>query len=232
MRPVERGPTPLNSDGTTKRYAKYANARRDLIARLGEYCSYCGMHLDSSLAVEHIQPKKHYPHLELQWGNYLLACTNCNSTKLDKNPPLDSILWPHLDNTFRAFKYDVAGVVKVAPGLSLALKIKAQATIKLTGLDKKPNKQDASDRRWLNRREAWQDANAAKADLLIADSPAMRRSIIRGAKAQGYWSIWMTVFSDDTDMLARLLDTTNFVGTAPACFDAQGATVARVGGQV
>lgn len=232
MRPVARGPVPLNDDGSERRYSSYGNARRDLIGRLGEYCCYCEMHLDASLAVEHIQPKAVFPQLELKWHNFLLACTNCNSTKSDKNPPLDSILWPHLDNTFRAFVYDIEGRVKAAPGLSATLKIKAKATIELTGLAKRPNRQTASDRRWLNRREAWRDANEAKSDLAEADSPAMRRSIIRGAKAQGFWSVWMTVFNDDSDMLKRLINASNFTGTAQNCFDVQGTAKAREDGQV
>ena len=65
MRPVNRGPVPTHHNGEPKRYTEYGLARRDLIQRLGEFCSYCEMELDTSLAVEHIQPKEHRPHLEL-----------------------------------------------------------------------------------------------------------------------------------------------------------------------
>ena len=65
MRPVERGPHPTNSKGERVVYREYAEARGELIKRLGgEYCSFCEMHLDASLAVEHVQPKSKVPDLE------------------------------------------------------------------------------------------------------------------------------------------------------------------------
>lgn len=231
MRSIERGLTPVDSNNIPKQYSEYSNARRDLISRIGEYCSYCEMELDTSLAIEHIQPKTHHPLLELQWSNFLLACTNCNSTKGTKNPTLNDILWPHLDNTFRAFEYAQEGRIKPAQGLSPALKIKAEATIALMGLAARPNRQTASDRRWLNRKEAWSEATLSKEDLAESDTPAMRRQIIRTAKAKGYWSIWMTVFNDDQDMLKRLIDEVNFKGTAQNCFNAYGQAIIRPGGQ-
>jgi hypothetical protein len=45
------------------------------------------MRLEASLAVEHVLPKKPegvteiIKSRELDWENFLLACTNCNSTK-------------------------------------------------------------------------------------------------------------------------------------------------------
>ncbi|WDE06874.1 HNH endonuclease [Thalassomonas viridans] len=232
MRPVKRGEVPVDSQGQAKQYREYANARKDLISRLGEYCSYCEMELDASLAVEHIQPKKYHEDLELAWENFLLACTNCNSTKGDEDPALEDILWPHLDNTFRAFAYGEEGRVKPAEGLSSELKRKAEAMIALTGLAVTPDRQTASDRRWLNRQEAWREAVAAKEDLLESDTPAMRRQIIRTARAKGYWSIWMTIFHDDIDMLTRLIQQENFAGTAQGCFDASAEPIARPGGQI
>lgn len=85
MRPVTRGPRPLNPDGTPKTYATYGAARRDLIECMGQYCSYCNQKLPASLAIEHVQPKALVPALRLEWDNFLLGCTNCNSTKSD-NP--------------------------------------------------------------------------------------------------------------------------------------------------
>lgn len=232
MRPVHRGNVPVDEEGTPKEYTEYANARKDLISRLGEYCSYCEMGLDTSLAVEHIRPKTHHANLELKWDNFLLACTNCNSTKGHQNPDPNSILWPHVDNTFRAFEYTTEGRVKPAPGLSVVLKRKAEDTITLVGLAAAPDTQKASDRRWLNRQEAWREAMLSKADLAEADLPAMRRQIIRTAKAKGYWSIWMTVFSDDPDMLQRLIDDTEFPGTAQNCFNGHGDAIPRPNGQL
>ncbi|MFT4927617.1 MAG: hypothetical protein ACI8WB_003730 [Phenylobacterium sp.] len=230
MRPVERGDIPNDSQGQPKEYSCYANARRDLIERLGQFCSYCEMRLDTSLAVEHIQPKIHCSDLALRWDNFLLACTNCNSIKKDKTPALDGCLWPDVDNTFLAFEYVSQGIVKPAANLSLQLRAKAIAAIELTGLDRKPNLQTASDRRWQNRRETWGIANDSKQDLAEYDNDAMRRQIARTAEARGYWSIWMTVFADDSDMLNRLIQL--LPGTATDCFDIDGQPVARTGGKI
>ena len=138
MRPVDKGAVPLDDEGNPKQFSKYKNARSDLITRLGGYCSYCEMKLDASLAVEHVQPKKHHEHLALSWSNFLLGCTNCNSTKGDKDPELSSLLWPDSDNTFMAFQYSEDGVVRVNPALSGDRARKATAMIKLVGLDKTP----------------------------------------------------------------------------------------------
>ena len=87
MRPVQRGACPQDADGNDVAFTEYMQARRALIERLGECCSYCEMQLDASLAVEHVQPKKPpgaaaaLPERELAWGNFLLGCTNCNSIK-------------------------------------------------------------------------------------------------------------------------------------------------------
>ena len=89
----------------------------------------------------------------------------------------------------------------------------------LTGLDRIPPIYDASasDRRWNNRREAWDIAVESLRDLTENDRPSMRRQIVRTALAQGFWSIWMTVFRDDLDMLQRFIEA--FPGTCRACFD-------------
>ena len=230
MRPVNRGPVPTHHNGEPKRYTEYGLARRDLIQRLGEFCSYCEMELDTSLAVEHIQPKEHRPHLELEWQNFLLACTNCNSTKDQRNPELTDILWPHQDNTFAALTYDEEGVVKPAPHLSPTQQAVAAATIALTGLAKVIDQQNASDRRWQNRRKAWHIAQESKQDLAEYDSEPMRRQIIRTVKSKGYWSIWMTVFADDADTRNRLIRA--LPGTATDCFDEQGQPLPHDGGQL
>jgi hypothetical protein len=168
--------------------------------------------------------------LVLQWDNFLLACTNCNAIKQDKIPTLDTILWPDWDNTFRAFEYVAQGIIKPAANLSSVLQTKAIATIALTGQDRRPNLQTASDRRWQNRRETWQIASESKQDLATLDNEAMRRQITRTAAAQGYWSIWMTVFADDNDMRQRLIKL--LPGTAQDCFDEKGLPVVRPDGRI
>ena len=232
MRPIERGDTPQDKDGNPKVFAKYANARPYLIGRIGEYCSYCEMHLDASLAVEHVKPKKHHPGLALEWSNFLLGCTNCNSIKTDTDVNLDDYYWPDQDNTARAIKYLSGGRVQVnSEVLNAEEQKRAERTIKLTGLDRKPgNNPTASNRRWNNRREAWDIAIESLQDLETANYPAMRRQIVRTAQAKGFWSVWMTVFKNDADMLERFIQA--FPGTCRACFDADMVQVPRPGGAI
>ncbi len=142
MRPVVRGDWPKDNTGNEVKYKNYENARGELIKRFGEYCSYCEMHLDTSLAVEHVRPKKppgadnNIAGRKLNWNNFLLACTNCNSTKSNIDVELDDYFWPDRDNTFLVLQYSEGGLISSAEGLSDALKVKVKKTIKLTGLDK------------------------------------------------------------------------------------------------
>ena len=235
MRPVVRGTRPQNAENEDIEFTEYAQARAELIKRMGEFCSFCEMHLDASLAVEHVQPKQPPGAAAvdqaraLNWDNFLLGCANCNSTKGNTDVDLTQYLSPDRDNTFRALKYSEGGIVSTA--LDGELEVKAQNIIKLTGLDKQPlNDPKASDRRWKNRRETWDIAKRAKGRLQICDCQEMRDQILETATAQGFWSIWMTVFKDDPDMLRRFISA--FPGTSADCFDsATGyAAVARVGG--
>lgn len=41
--------------------------------------------------------------LEIEWSNLLLACTNCNSIKSDKDNELYCYYWPDRDNTMVPF---------------------------------------------------------------------------------------------------------------------------------
>jgi len=237
MRPVTRGPVPQKRDGRDKQFTDYAQARGALIERLGEYCSYCEMQLDASLAVEHVRPKQPpgADHViaarALDWSNFLLACTNCNSTKGNDEVQLDDYLWPDRDNTYRGFKYGEGGVVSVSNQLDVDNKIKAAALIRLVGLDKTPSvASKASDRRWMNRREAWDMAQRAKERLARNDTEDFREQIVETAQPKGFWSAWMTVFQDDVDMLSRLINA--FPGTCDTCFDATNdyAPTVRQGG--
>lgn len=233
MRPVDRGTWPLNDDGNAVQYSEYSHARRELIKRMGEYCSYCEMQLDASLAVEHVQPKQPLGAIAvnaaraLSWDNFLLACTNCNSTKGNEDVYLPDYLWPDRDNTFRAIRYASGGLVSAIPGIA---DVQASNLIKLVGLDKTPDTSTASDRRWLNRKEAWEIAERARDRLARCSSGDMKEQIIETAQAKGYWSIWMTVFENDPDMLLRLIE--GFLGTSKQCFNfSNGDAVGRLGGQ-
>ncbi len=232
MRPIERGDTPQDKNGKTKVFADHANARPDLIDRLGQYCSYCEMRVPTSLAVEHVKPQNHYPSLTLTWSNFLLSCTNCNSIKGSQDINLDDYYWPHRDNTARAIKYLSGGRIQVnTEVLEAAEQERARRTIELTGLNRKfDNNPTASNRRWNNRRETWDIATRSLQRLEEKDYPAMREQIVCSARGNGFWSVWMTVFQDDTDMLKRFIQA--FPGTCRACFDADLAKIPRPGGAI
>ncbi len=237
MRPVNRGPIPTDKSGNEIIFNEYRDARGKLIERLGETCSYCEMHLDSGLAVEHVKPKKpegsdeNIQERELDWYNFLLACPNCNSTKSNKDVILDDYFWPDIDNTFRAFTYSEGGIITPSDELSLELLDKANATIKLTGLDKCPlNDSKASDRRWQNRRDVWNIAVRTKHLLSLNDNDDFRELIVYTMIGHAYWSIWMAVFQDDSDMLQRFIKA--LAGTAKDCFNEGGMFLQRSGGLV
>lgn len=221
MRPVERGPRPLNADGSPKIYTTYGSARRDLIDRMGQYCAYCNQKLPASLAVEHVQPKVLEPHLELDWDNFLLACTNCNSTKGDTSVRLSDFLWPDIHNTHLAFVYSPDGKVAVHPDLPPALKGKAQKLINLVGLQKHPDDPTDSDRRWRNRKEAFVKINVAL--LLYTQAEAkgaaaeFEQTLGLWAADSGFFSIWMQIFDAYPSVKKAIVNA--FVGTAN-CFDA------------
>lgn len=49
------------------------------MSRGNETCNYCEN--SRGIAIEHIQPKDHYPEYCFVWDNYAWACTHCNSAK-------------------------------------------------------------------------------------------------------------------------------------------------------
>lgn len=101
MRPVNRGPIPTRATArgeSLKRVIDYSYYRPDLVANLGEYCSYCEVPLGVNLAVEHLLSKTSSLNAE-DWDNLLLACTNCNSHKLNKtksSEDLEKYFWPSM----------------------------------------------------------------------------------------------------------------------------------------
>ena len=233
MRPIVRGRQPCDSTGNPKVFKKYQQARGELIDRLGDYCSYCEMPLHTALAVEHIQPKDEnlYPELELEWDNFLLACPNCNSNKGNTDVILEDYYWSHIDNTFRAFIYSEGGLVKPNPLLTDEEKIKATATLELVGLQKRSvHDGERKDRRQNSRRESWDKAKRALSNLQANNIQAMRQQIVDTALGSGFWSVWMTVFKEEPDMLQRFIDA--FAGTCRDCFDISGNPIPRQKGRL
>jgi len=234
MRPVSRGGAPTDSNGLPISFKEYCDARDELLKRIGDYCSYCESPLLAP-AVEHIQPKSKEPTLEKTWSNFLLACTFCNSIKNDKTIDtnnLNEYFWADIDNTARAFIYEKDRSPQINVSLTISNQLIAQNTLVLTGLDREPLHPLLSkkDRRWTKRNEAWIKAERAKTNLIQQPNALMRRQILDTATSTGFWSVWMTVFKEDTEMRHLLL--TEFKGTSKDCFDADSLPMPRPGGKI
>jgi len=222
MRPIEKEAVLADKD-MVKTYTKYQNAKRDLIDQIGNYCVYCNMRLPTSLAVEHVQPKKRQGHLELSWDNFLLACINCNSSKGNKDineTNLNDYYWPDIHNTHLAFIYLNDGRVEVNTNLTHAQQMKAKETLDLVGLQKYPDTEDASDSRWKDRKEAYQQATRFVTLLHECTQTGSRSQAIEFictcAIDKGFFSIWFSVFEAHDDVKVALIAA--FKGTAN-CFD-------------
>lgn len=232
MRPVNRGSCP-EANGKSVVFTDYAGARGSLIERLGEYCSYCEMRLNASLAVEHRLPKSsgRYAHLELSWSNFLLACVNCNSTQGDDNIDEDDCLWPDRHNTLFAIEYGPGAEVNPRDNNRIDAKdrVRAQKLIHLVGLDQKPGKRTlrtASDRRWLSRQNAWDKAHRMLHNLRKNDTPELREAIADNAQSTGFFSVWYTVFADVPQVLRLIRQ--RYAGTAEECFGEDESCLPRV----
>ncbi len=224
MRPIRRRASPILSD-----YQDYKKAQPDLVARLGPYCSFCERRIATNLAVEHVQPKglAAYLHLIGCWDNFLLACVNCNSTKGSKDVNVTKILLPDRDNTFAALQYLSDGSIEASPMAVAAGKNQMVIdTLALTGLDKAAlNSPDANGRqvaldRVRQRMEAWLTAVDSRDELATATQNVapLQRAIVNIATATGFFSIWMTVFRGDANMLGRLIDAFDET-RASGCFE-------------
>ena len=227
MRPIERGPAP-------RVYAEYGDAIDDLVDRLGRYCSYCERRLPVSLAVEHMSPKDRHPDRELDWDNFLLGCTNCNSTKSNEDVSDDATLWPDRDNTLLALTYSRGGFVTLSEVVIGAdLRARVSVLLDLVGLDRhiahgwlRPT---AKDKRWQQREEIWEIAEETLGSYeALERSPEALPLIVTAALGYGFLSVWLKVFDAYSEVRLALLDA--FPGTAKDSFDDQGLCVNRPGG--
>jgi uncharacterized protein (TIGR02646 family) len=231
MRPVKRGKNPINKDFPNSKNG-HQKAKPDLISRMGHYCSYCERRIPLYLSVEHIQPQSLYSNLKRRWTNFLLACWNCNRDKSDTDVVLSKVLLPDRDNTFAAFIYTPDGNIKPSQlAIDKGLNQLAHDTLTLTGLDKKisevvdKNGKEIAIDRVKQREEAWLLAQRAKGHITKQpDNDILKEQVIDTAKENGFFSIWMTVFENDSDMRNRLIDA--FAGTRESgCFDVNGNIV-------
>jgi len=213
MRPIEKGNCPLDNKGKNIIFSSYGNAKPYLIDRIDSYCSFCERQSHSAaLEVEHILPKSllQYTHLEKDWNNFLLACKNCNTIK--SNNVFNEIYFPDKNNTFLAFQILEGGLVKVNTNLNDNQRNKATNLMNLVGLDRRPGhvKFSIKDDRWLERKKIWELAQKYKQKKLNGSMDD--ETIIDFAKISGFWSVWFTVFADDTSIKNLLIQ--EFKGTA------------------
>lgn len=211
MRCVQRGDWPQGETGDAIHFDRYQDAAPYLKQRMGRYCSFCERWIATQLAVEHKRPKHSNPKLETEWGNFLLACANCNSVKGTKDPLAGSVMWPDEDDTFGALEYRPSGRVVPREALAAEAHERIKSTLELVGLDREPDLMGA-DHRWLDRLELWRVAETSREELLIRDTEQMRALICRTAATRGGFSIWMTVFAHDPAMRQALIAA--FPGTA------------------
>jgi uncharacterized protein (TIGR02646 family) len=235
MRPVERGSVPIDpTTGVQISFKKYGDAKPELLQRIGKYCSYCEKPLTQLIDVEHILPKTHFPQLKTNWHNFLISCRVCNDIKGHSKIKRKDFYWTDVDNTFRILEFHLSsGAISVNHSLSITEQVIAKNTIGLLGLDRKPGHPDykarSADKRWQERLTTLGIAQEALRDLQNNDISQMRNQIVRTAQGQGFWSIWMTVFQNDSDMLNRFIDA--FPGTCRSCFDERGQSVPRLKGR-
>jgi uncharacterized protein (TIGR02646 family) len=220
---------PADHNGNPVNFNDYREARDPLIDRIGDFCSYCENALPSSIAVEHVQPKKPNPHLELVWDNFLLACDYCNPIKGHADLDLDDYFWPDRDNTSRAFVYEHDEPPKVAPGLNPQQQAVALETIRLTGLDRIPGHPDfsARDRRHIKRKGAWGLALLTLMQYREGRTSALSAALT--ASSRGFFSIWMVVFRDHPEVRQLLI---NEFKASKECFNQQTDPVPRPGGRI
>ena len=234
MRPIERGQVPKNDDKMSKTVTDYRNWRKDLIERLGNYCSFCEMRLNDSPQVEHVVAQNLDPKLALKWTNLLLACGPCNRAKSNHPCPPQTHYLPTRHNTFLPFLFSIttnprqsneaASFVVVNTNLQANQQIKAQNTLSLCQLDTDftaiGSEQRVTDLRWRYRLEAIKKAKMCRQDWDDWAHQTVPTQFIRlliAVAKGGFWSVWFKVFEDVQAIREALV--TEFVGTATTCFD-------------
>jgi uncharacterized protein (TIGR02646 family) len=157
MIPVTPQPEPANFDAKVRQPGKRWVARQGLdpsqpvpsgtelkpywteclpqLAELyGHVCAYVCLYIPKitgSPSVEHFVPKSRQLSLAYEWSNYRLVCAKMNSRKRDYSDVLDPFTLQA--GTFVLNLQD--GSISPSPGLSAALKQRAEATIDRLDLD-------------------------------------------------------------------------------------------------
>lgn len=232
MRPVEKGESPYKTISTYQEAEPYLNDR------IGRYCSYCELPIFHVPEVEHREGKKSGGDAT-KWENLLYGCKYCNTRKFQKIKAGESgrWLWPDRDNTFLAFTYNGG-----CPGLnegylkSVGVEVyeKAAALFEGVGLGYRPQSVRDKDKRWQKRIDTLGQAEKSRQIWMKLKGSVFKEEeleqITELARATGFFSIWMMVFKDDTEVKNALIKA--FPGTAPDCFDEEGNAVRRKNGNI
>ncbi|WP_455721994.1 HNH endonuclease [Agathobacter sp.] len=225
MRPVDKGESPYET------IKEYEEALPYLEEKLGLYCSYCEMPIKHAPEVEHIVSKSRGGDLT-DWSNLILGCKYCNSRKLAATTPhnKNDYLWPDDDNTAIAYLYTNGfpmvnkDILNELDPTELHFK-KAQNTYDMIKLGNVPQKRD-KDKRFPQRNMAYHKALISLKNWQnTKDAPEtyqndMKEQIIMTATAEGFFSVWMTVFYDEPEILNALI--ASFPGTKRSCYDESG----------
>jgi len=224
MRPVDKGSWPTYRAGKKYIFNDWRKAKKHLLSRTGGFCHFCEMRINNALAVEHIKPRDSHPRLSNSWNNFLLSCNSCNSSKRQTaplSPYRQRYYWPHLNNTMLAFYTPLIGtgamVINAATTLSVEQKVKAQATIKLYGLDKLKTSTGDSDNRFTERLETIDMAIELLRDY--TNNETNIGSILKVAESRGFFSIWIDIFRSKPEVVTALIDSPKFKINRAICFD-------------
>ena len=213
MRPVNKGNAP------EVQFKKYQEAEPYLEERIGAFCSFCEFPIQHVPEVEHKEAKAKGG-AELEWDNLLLSCKYCNTRKgeIVKSGEKYKYLWPDEDDTFHVYSYK-DGVPKLneeyLKGQEPEISEKARNTYQLVKLWNIPLSPRDRDRRFSKRSEAYNCANESLAIWEMVKETEYKKyylnQTIKLAKAVGFFSVWMEVFSDYKEIQQKLVSA--FEGT-------------------
>lgn len=234
MRPLNKGETP-KIDDVQIQVDEYGKWRKHLIHRIGYYCAYCNIPLSHSLNVEHVVAKKPQGGNDagdfLAWENMLLACGPCNTQKGNLPIDISKMYLPEYHNTLIPFDIqqdqnnpDAVIIVPSANLTPLQTK-KAEATIKLVGLDQVDLREKVVDIRWKKRKAALLLAETSYTlyskikKQLPHEIETAAEHIARTAAETGFFLLWFKIFKDEQTVMQKLLDSNFIPGTSRECFD-------------
>jgi len=224
MKPVHKG-KPI------KIFSTYQRAKPSLLRAIGLQCSYCEEPgTPKTLDVEHIYCKVAHPKRAHDWENFLVSCKSCNSYKhvhLGSSVQTNlegRFLWPHLDNTFLAFRYFPDGRVELAKNLAASAHSQCGIdTLAMCGLMKSPKaalqyQPDIAYDSMRLRKEAWEIAHMQREAYRITKGKISLNKLAKNAKKIGHFSIWMQVFKGVPEVCKVLV---KHFKADRKCFDSQ-----------